>query len=389
VVGLGQLIVVLAVVFGVILIAVIGRTKVPPQTGASDAQPAGTTSPPPTTILPVTGTAGSVYDLELDPSGDAVWFAEMSISDDDYLVRWNVGPNTVERWAVPALDHNGNGSQVRLDKAGAVWTFANYRLVRFEPDTGRSTVLDLERAVSGALPGALDRGNPNPGTFVTAIVAVGNDMLIARNNVPVLSIVRFEEGALRVVGDHAIPPEFAGALDLAMLGASHVVALPGPSSVPRVGVIDLNAGTAVETVLGEFWSPFSRLSATESSVVVSGVATGATTLDTKALLGGHPLGAPVPAVSSTSPMAAFSQATLDPQGRVVLYDYPSATFSRIAAGEITTLLVLPIAEQVVDGPDGRSVPAVAPPRVADMVADDPGTVWFVIEGTPGLFAIGS
>jgi len=147
--------------------------------------------------------------LVYDSIRSVVWIPVTQAVGRDYLYRYDPATKTSARWELPELTYRGMFSQVIVDGSGAVWVYGDgYNLVRFEPETGtlKSYAFPLE------VPGT---DWANGGTWVSAIAADGDGILVARSQVPF--IVRLGP-ALTVTKTIDIPSSFAGATGLAVSG---------------------------------------------------------------------------------------------------------------------------------------------------------------------------
>jgi hypothetical protein len=120
-------------------------------------------------------------------------------------------------------------------------------LARFDPETERVSSLALDEEAPDALPDALDPGNPNPGTWISAIAPFGDGVLVARKNVA--AFVAYDS-ALELVSTIHVAPQFSGPSDLLVEG-SGVVALGGQTTLDRLALFSLDGALMRETAAWE------------------------------------------------------------------------------------------------------------------------------------------
>jgi hypothetical protein len=136
------------------------------------------------------------------------------------LYRYDPGSGETTRWKLPETTYQGVMAQVLVDDSGGVWVNDDgYRVVQFDPDTGKMTSYLFALKV----PGVETR---NDGTWVSAIAADGDGVLVARNLVPAL--VRLGP-SLTITKTIALPSGFAGATGLAVAGGHLFVTAGGPA----------------------------------------------------------------------------------------------------------------------------------------------------------------
>ena len=95
---------------------------------------------------------------------------------------------------------------------GAVWVSLPYVLVRLDPATGSSKSLTFPKEAEDALPAASDPGAPLPGTWISELAVVGSSVMVARMNVPYLSVV---DATLTESRGPSLPDGYAGARSMA------------------------------------------------------------------------------------------------------------------------------------------------------------------------------
>lgn len=87
---------------------------------------------------------------------------------------------------------------------------SDYAMVRFDPETGRVSQSTFDLQTDSALPGALDPETPMPGTWISAFDVQDEEIIVARNNVPELSVLR--DSTMEVGYTIPLPTSYAGAL---------------------------------------------------------------------------------------------------------------------------------------------------------------------------------
>jgi len=159
--------------------------------------------------------------LTYDTGRQVVWIAVTQSSGPDYLYRYDPAQGTTSRWVLPATTYAGVLAQVLVDDSGAVWVNDDgYRLVRFDPAHERMTSIVLALKVPGT-------DWANGGTWVSAIAADGDGVLVARNGVPTLTRLG---PSLAVTATIALPSGFAGATGLAVAGGHLFLTAGGPAA---------------------------------------------------------------------------------------------------------------------------------------------------------------
>jgi hypothetical protein len=321
---------------------------------------------------------GDTYQLTFDAARDAMWFAVMSPGGPDTLYSYNVKDGRLTDWPLPDSDGNGFMSEIRIGSDGAVWITQDYRVIRFEPSTGETASLDLSTQVEGALPGAVDPGNPLPGTWVSAVAPdAEGGALVARNHVPFLTRL---SSALKVRGTLPLPDGFDGTRDIAGLPGGSVTALSGPTQPGSLAVIlptgVLGSQTSVSGLRGN-----ARLIVDSAGgrILVAGAR--ATAYDLR--------GAGLPLVDSGSGFASWI--AVDPRGGVSVYDYLQSSIYRVQLGHVTSQYALPKVTVPQQGwqmggyspTSGQGGGAASPQTVADpdiraIAVDSDGTTWFVV-----------
>jgi hypothetical protein len=159
--------------------------------------------------------------LTYDPVRHVVWIPVTQSGGPDYLYRYDPGSSETTRWKLPETTYQGVMAQVLVDDSGAVWVNDDgYRVVRFDPDTGKMTSYLFALKVPGV-------DTRNDGTWVSAIAADGDGVLVARNLVSFL--VRLGP-SVTITKTIDLPPGFAGATGLAVAGGNLFMTARGPAA---------------------------------------------------------------------------------------------------------------------------------------------------------------
>jgi len=129
---------------------------------------------------------GHVYALAWR-SDTELWFA-LSLGDRTTLNRYIRDTGVTTSWDVPVPVLPSVETFLTIDRGGLVWLGENYGLVAFDPAAGRFVRADrLDMRYPGADPGALDAGDPLPGTWINGLgLAADGTVLMTRNHVPAL-----------------------------------------------------------------------------------------------------------------------------------------------------------------------------------------------------------
>jgi hypothetical protein len=366
-------------VIGAGLIAALVMFRAPPADestvpGASSAVADGSVSPGVASAIPslpavsLTLPADS-YDLAYDQARGVVWLAVMQISEPDWL--YAVGADgSFERWPLPEVQHNGFLSQVEIDSQGAVWVTEEYVLTRFDPASGEASSIALSEEAPDAIPGALDPGNPNPGTWLSAIAPFGDGVLAARNNVA--AFVGYDS-TLASVATIRVASPYAGPSDLLVTG-DRIVALGGQATLDRLALFSLD-GTLVRETGGIAATPETRLSsAGDSTILVTGNPPSIVTLTDLAI---HQVAGCGMAAGAT--MAEFGNGE-----DTICYDRQSATIRRAGNGEAVVVQLEMTEGEIWQPPPGGRVKVRTAPTLSDMLVDRNQTLWFFILGSSEL-----
>lgn len=211
-----------------------------PTASAGDAAALGTAT---SSVAKVLGLPLAVQDLTVSPDGRTVWFASCGDSGQNLLWSVDITDRAAHSHSLPDGECTGFTMHTRISSDGAVWVNCAYDLIRFDPATDKAATLTFTPAVDDAVPGSLDPSDTLPGTWLSSIVADGDDALVARNHVPYLTRV---DPNLHAARDVAVDADHAGAADM-VRGADGTIVLLAAygSSAPA---ITLNGATVKGTV---------------------------------------------------------------------------------------------------------------------------------------------
>jgi hypothetical protein len=323
----------------------------------------GRTTPPLASLLDhtdVVALGGDLYDLVYDVHRDAIWAAVFSLRDPDELVRVDAESEDVRRWPLPETEHNGYLGQIELDEHGVVWVFANYSLARFDPATEVMRSVVLPEEVEDAIPTALDRDDPLPGTWISSIAVIDDRVLVARNNVPYLT--QFGP-TLEASRDIDLPANYMGARDVARRGASTYV-LSGPKA-PESSWAEITAGAVV--VWADDGYPEERFVTFGERLMTSSGRT---------IVG--------PETSRT--LGPGSLAAFDIEGRIVAFDHSTSRITVTFGGDVIQEASLPTVniEFYPPPPETEAVVVNQAPPLTAIVVDTRGAFWYAVRGDQGL-----
>ena len=344
---------VLSVVVGVIalpialaaIIATTGQRTVAPSASARGIVPSSSTIglPSATPSLSPTATAFSWTEVQwpgrvvatfvseadtltYDPARHVVWIPVTQSGGPDYLYRYDPGSGETTRWKLPETTYRGVFAQVIVDDSGAVWVNDDgYRVVRFDPDTQTMTSYLFALKVPGV-------DTRNDGTWVSAIAADGDGVLVARNLVSFL--VRLGP-SLTITKTIDLPSGFSGPTGLAIAGGHLFVSGEAP-----------DAAVARLSLDGHLEARFS--------------------VDAERL---SPLGDGVIATHDFSPKGRTGQ-VLAADGSVI--------------GTVLPPFTLPPIHTTVFNPVGVEVPVTIIVAPTGLVDDGHGTSWYIVQSEPVL-----
>lgn len=301
----------------------------------------------------------AVWDLEYDSIDDAVWFVSGNGQAAE-VFRVSTVDGKVVSWSVPDGEYSGVHRDVHHLANGDVMLSSDYGLVRLSSETGEleSVLFDVE--VDGALPGALDPNTPLPGTWISATAIIDGNVVVARQNVPFLTVVSGKD--LSELERIVIPVALAGARDIA--GAQgELYVLGSDGALVSVGTGMKTIATGVAQI--DYANGVGFLATMASNGAVAPVASGK-------LMPALVPGADEPAL-----------VTVEETGMIGIYDTSGATVTLLAGTGIPIKEVaLPL----------REVPArteqmitTMPPQLNDMVVTKAGSVWYVTSDERGLW----
>lgn len=153
----------------------------------------------PTTV--VTAPAGSIVpkvtahvDGEahgiLSSADDSVLWVPVFTGQEVLLDQFDNAGASVKHIVLGSSQSSGINGHIRMAPDGSIWISDDYVLFRYDPTTGTVGTLRLEVDDPNAIAGALSNAVPLPGTWVSAFTFdAAGDLLVARNNVPVLELL--------------------------------------------------------------------------------------------------------------------------------------------------------------------------------------------------------
>jgi hypothetical protein len=329
--------------------------------GSSDI-PVGQTTDPgvkstPTIVRIPLG--GEAYDLAVSSDGNHLWAAILRKNEPDELIAIDPASRTTTARALPDSDYGGFVSRVVVAEDGSVWVSQPYRLVRFDPVTGTSFLIEFDLDADGAVTDALDPANPLPGTWVSAIATRGPWIAVARNNVALLTVLDMKLVELDPI---PVPSPYAGSQDLAWASDRLLWAISGPTYDRSVALID-TTGRITEELAGGG----TRLEQARDGVLALGLSNGAAQLSTAA-----------PAWLGTT-SGASDESRIAALGTVVaIYDAVANTITKFDGDIPVGILQLEEATIELRPPNGGEPRASRiRPRINDLGVDRDGNVWYL------------
>lgn len=144
----------------------------------------------------------------------------------------------IESHPVTGLGEGTLTTQFTVAAGGAIWFSLNRTVGR--ASSGTCATWELEASPVGTLAGATDRTAPLAGTWITSIVALGEDVVVSRLNVPHLTRVTPQGRVSRFV---EVPPDHVGARAMVGDGPSVTLAPGWLSSAGDAPVIVLDTAS--------------------------------------------------------------------------------------------------------------------------------------------------
>jgi len=368
---------------GALILVTVGACAPPPATPgtatATQAPPpspsavatrmaaASLPAPSPEVPQPAVSNGSGVTTLALDESGRQLWFVTDDVAGQPVLRRFDVTSRTTHDVRLPPdASYIREFGPLKIDPAGVVWLAGGRRLVRYDPATARLTSLVLPSRVAGALPGA--SSGPNQGVWPSALAFLDGRLLVARNNVPWLTVYN---ASFREVGRIAIPYGYAGARDLAVDAQRRIYLLPNLNACYDGGLpIDVldSSGRAMYAVD----AGGDRLLPVGEDVLLSGGRGGGSWIsgpDVTTLL---PDASPFCGLGDLAVPAPRGGATLFLQGAPGGH----SVIERVVDGSVVGAVTLPDVDiSSAPRPPGASLPPTAPMRTSALATDASGTVW--------------
>jgi hypothetical protein len=310
--------------------------------GASDVAPVSSLR-----VVSEVETHASTYRLTYDSTRQAIWFVDEENTGPATLFSFDTTTSTLSSWQLPDASYNGFLSEAEVAPDGSIWVTEPYRLIRVDPTLNTVANLDLSLTVDQALPGAYDPDGPMPGTWISGITFWNNHVVVARNNVPYLSVFSADFAQLPSI---PVPAQFAGSLGLGVDVDNELVLLSGLLSEGTVAKL----GAAMQTDL----APQSalRLRQVGEQVLLTGGDSGYGDPSNVADgLGAGPEDRDYPT----------------PTGGYAVYSLHGRDISVIRGGSVVARMPLPVAEG-----EAHGVRVVTSPEVTDLVVDDSGVIWY-------------
>jgi hypothetical protein len=301
---------------------------------------------------------GAVYQLGFDRSRESLWFAYMAPGIGDWLYEMKLGDQSLVKWDLPLGAGNGFVTRVEVAADGAIWVNEDYRLIRFEPSSELLTAIDFDPNVSDS--DSQHQDPMLPGTWVSAMAVDGDDVLVARMNVPYLTRVSQH---MAVVGTIPLPDGFDGARDLATLSDGSIAALSGWNEPPATAVLD-SKGTVKSLV------PISALAGDSRIVVVSDAYFITETPGVLRTVDGSSRALVANAINVSAGAASET-------GALTLFDANANMVYRVVDQKIVSQASIPPVEGRVRPAGGEAIDVSAGPDVKAMVIDDRGVTWMV------------
>ena len=301
-----------------------------------------------------------VYQLTYDPAGDALWFAVMEPGIGDWLYRVDPATGKSTEWELPVAPGNGFVSQVHVADDGAIWVSEDYRLVRLDPATGKVTSLVLDPSGQDIVPSVVE--DPNlPGTWISSFTTDASGAILARNGVPLLTLVSSD---LQIRGTVPLPDGFVGPIDIRRLPDGSLALLSGWSHLGELGIINGEGGLIASTSVEAGGN--SRIAMNETGeMVISQAASNRydAVASSEALLPGQSIG--------------LWAVTADLNGGFVAYDGDAGVVYQIDPGKVTIELSMPPTHGTVCHL-GSCQDVAAPADVTAMAVAARGTIWMIV-----------
>jgi hypothetical protein len=289
------------------------------------------------------------WDLAYSAATDEVWFV-LGTGESAGLYRADQ-KGFVLATPLPGGEYSGVHHRVRFLASGDVILNADYALVRYSPSSGKTTEILLAADAVGALSNAFDPAIPLPGTWVSAFAVDGNDIILARNNVTVLTV--FDGLTMQPRIAIPLPEDYAGSRQV--ITADDQLYL-----LNRAGTIGHfnKSGQLVE----EFDVQASEMAVESGQLLTSGAVAGPVRDVT-----GQPfqsdlnVGRDGLLVTESGAIATYDQQT----GTIEVWSSSAPAVRRM------TLPYVPVPNR---GPGYRSG-ATVPPTLLDLAISDTGAIW--------------
>lgn len=133
-----------------------------------------------------------IFAMQWSQESDQLWYTSSKLDGQIVLNQYSIGGDSANSLILPGKASYTPYTYLQQDSDGFWWVAANYTVWRVDPISGEVTVhVDLAPAHAYQSAGALDRGNPEPGTWINGIAVQGSSggVLLTRNNVKAISKV--------------------------------------------------------------------------------------------------------------------------------------------------------------------------------------------------------
>jgi hypothetical protein len=281
----------------------------------------------------------AVVDMSYGSSCRCVWVLTAPSTSGNMQLDEVTGSGAVSAAVdLPPSFYNSVTDRVRTSASGVVWASGGYELVRYDPATAAVSSRTFSLEASASTPGATDPGNPEAGTWISAILPDGNGgAVVARANVA--SFTRVDDK-----------------LD--------VIAQLHDDSAANVSDLATSSGQASALLRDGTTSSLASLNRTAQT--------------------------PADGSSPWLYAAYGSMGTADlidgtgPAGGKMTLDGASGTLSWQTAGDAPIhQVLLPVVSKQIAGPDGQLTSVTMRPTVTSADVDPAGGLWFAASAASG------
>ncbi len=215
---------------------------------------------------------GQVHEMVADPTCSCLLFAVFDgqrVSVD----RFDQSTGQISQWLLGESSASGINSHIRAAADGTVWVSDDYSIKSVSTVTGSRISLDIGQDAPGQLAEATDSSAALPGTWISGFDLLdGEDLIVARNNVPNLEVWNSASGKMDRTVD--LPAEFEGLTDLSVsvsgafgiASRTHVSAL---GTAPLRLKVDVTSARESDHYLRGSFGPGFTLASQGGSVVVA------------------------------------------------------------------------------------------------------------------------